>query len=392
MTNGDRLNATAPRQDAPSAIIAAMLIGAAAMMVLGLQPILLGSLTAQGRLSEAGLGQAAMVEILAFAAGAAAGSVLMRSGSMRVRVILASLILITVNLGMYAASSPAVVLMLRGAAGLMEGLLLSATLMILTHSLHPARMNGLFMAFSTAPQIAGAYLLPAVIMPRLGLDSGFAILASLALIAMLAARFIPDTVEVEERAEHGGIDWTPSLAFVMLAAFIQSAGIGAAWSYTERLGHQHGMSPSLIGAAIAASLLLQCVGALAAAWLSAHLLPRIALVGSALVQVMIVGAMAASQSSAVFIVATCLFGLFWLALQPFLVAQLLILDRSRGAAIVMAPILLVGLGLGPLLVSFSMHDGDVRGGFWWSAGFFAIAGVLYYSILGFGSGRQYRES
>jgi hypothetical protein len=244
-------------------------------------------------------------------------------------------------------------------------------------------MNGLFMAFSTAPQIAGAYLLPAVIMPKLGLDAGFAILASFALIAMLAAPFILDKVDAEETSGNGRIEWTPLLMIVMLAAFIQSAGIGAAWSYIERLGHQHGMSPSLIGAAIAASLLLQCVGALAAAWLSAHMLPRVALIGSALVQVLIVGAMAASQSPAVFIVATCLFGLFWLALQPFLVAQLLVLDRSRGAAIVIAPILLIGLGLGPLLVSFSMHDGDVRGGFWWSAGFFAIAAALYGSVLRF---------
>ena len=381
MTIADPQLAAHSGRDSHFSIIAAMLIGVAAMMVLGLQPILLGSLTAMGRLSEAGLGQAAMIEIFAFAAGAAAGSLLMRSGGMRVRVVVASLALIAVNLSMYAANSPTMLLALRGAAGLLEGFLLSATLMILTHSRHPARMNGLFMAFSTAPQVGGAYLLPAVIMPKLGPDAGFAILAGFALIAMLAAPFIVDRVEVEEQVVGSRIEWTPALAAVMLAAFIQSAGIGAAWSYIERLGDQHGMRPDLVGAALAGSLLLQCTGALGAAWLSGHVPARMALMGSALVQALIAGVMAASKVPAVFIVATCLFGLFWLALQPFLIAQLLTLDRSRRAALLIAPILLAGLGLGPLLVSFSMHAGDVRNAFWWSAGLFAIASAFYGSIF-----------
>jgi MFS transporter, DHA1 family, inner membrane transport protein len=358
-------------------IVAAMFVGAAAMMVLGLQPILLGALTSSGRLSESGLGQVAMVETFAFAAGSAIGPYILSSGSMRARVLAASLLLAMANMGMYVAHSASMIFMLRGAAGLIEGLLLGAAIIILTHARHPARVNGLFLAFTTAPQIAGAYLLPAIIMPSLGSNAGFGILTGFAFIAMLAAPFLVDRIHIERRQRGGRPNWNPALALLLFGAFVQSAGIGAAWNYTERLGSQIGVSSSVVGIAIAGSLFLQLVGALVSAWASGRSSACMALLAGTIVQAMIIIALAILPSPKVFIVCVGLFGLFWLALQPFLVSELVALDPSRRAAFALAPILLVGLGIGPLLASLSVRKGDVSGGFWEAGGFFVVATLLY---------------
>ncbi len=358
-------------------IIAAMVVGVAAMMVLGLQPILLGALTSSGRLSEAGLGQAAMVEIFAFAAGSAIGPYVLSSAGMRMRVLAASLLLAMANMGMYAAHSVFAILMLRGVAGLIEGLLLGATITIITHSRHPARLNGIFAAFATAPQIAGAYLLPTLIIPRLGSNAGFGILTGFAVIAMLAAPFLVDRVDIERSQSRDRPGWNAAVILILLGAFVQSAGIGAAWNYTERLGSEIGVSPGVIGLAIAGSLLLQLVGALIAAWVSDRSPAWVALIAGTICQTIITIALVSLSSPTAFIVCVWLFGFFWLALQPFLVGELIALEPTRRAAFALAPILLVGLGIGPLLVSFRVHKGDVSGSFWEAGGFFALATLLY---------------
>lgn len=359
------------------AVSATMLVGVASMLILGIQPIVLGGLTAQGRLTEAGLGQAAMVEVFALAVGSAVGPFVMNSGRMRLQTGLAALVLAAVNGGMFLANTAAWVLVLRGAAGLVEGLMLGSVIVILTHSRQPERMNGLLLGITTAPQILAAYLLPAVIIPRLGLNAAFGMLGASAFCAALAAPLLVDRVRPPGPQVAASIPWSPALVALLLGALAQNAGIGAAWNYIERLGSQYGLPPALIGSVIAGSLFLQFAGALLSAWFSVRLPARAMLIAGAFLQSVVVTALAASGLPVVYGAATCLFGLFWLALQPFLVSELIALDASRRVALVMTPVALVGLSLGPLLVSFAVRAGDVRGGFLGAAGLLATGGLLY---------------
>jgi DHA1 family inner membrane transport protein len=366
----------APAHETLTAISATMVVGTAALLVLGVQPILLGGLIETGRLTEAGLGRVAMVEVFALAIGSAIGPFAMNAGAMRLKVAIAALLLAAVDFGLYAAHSTSYILGLRGVAGLLEGLLIGAAVAVVTHTRRPDRMNGLFLGITTAPQIAAAYLLPALVIPRFGLNAGFALLAASALAAACAAPFLVDRVEMHAEAQSGSIAWSPALLLTLLGGLLQNAGIGAAWNYVERLGAQHGLAPAVIGAAIAGSLTLQFVGALLSAWLCWRLPARLMLAAGGLVQAGVVLAML-SNSDGGYILAFCLFGLCWLALQPFLITELIAQDASRRVAMVMTPVALAGLSLGPLVVSFAVRAGDVRGGFIGAAVLLAAAGAAY---------------
>lgn len=369
---------TGPRHhQAVSVVSATMLIGTASMLVMGVEPILLGGLANAGRISEAGVGQAAMIEVFALAAGSTAGPFLMNLGHMRAKVAAASLLLAITNLAIYWAASPATILAQRGVAGLLEGLLLGAAGAILTHNDRPERMSGLLLGLSTIPQVIAAYLLPIWVIPRFGVDAGFAVLAGVALASSLVAPAIVDHVPAPTGSHHGRVVVSPALMVVALAAFLQNAGIGAAWNYLERLAAQHHFAPATVGAAIAGSLAFQVAGALAASWLGARVHARTVLVAGAVLQAGLVIGLLHAGTPVALIASACGFGLFWLALQPFLVADVIALEPSRTAAVLLAPLALVGFSAGPLAASFVIDDNRVGGAFQVSAGLLVAAAALY---------------
>jgi len=367
---------TSRRHQSLGVVSATMLIGTASMLVMGVQPILLGGLVDAARISEAGVGQAAMIEIFALAVGATAGPFLMNRGDMRANVAAASLLLVLVNLLIHWASGPAVLLQ-RGLAGLLEGLLLGAVSAIFTHNDRPERMSGLLLGLSTIPQVIAAYLLPIVVIPRFGVDAGFAILAGAAMLSCLAAPAIVVRVP-RQRGGHGDQIAVPkALLAIAAAAFLQNAGIGAAWSYMERLATQHHFEASVVGAAIAGSLAFQVGGALLASWLGWRLPSRLVLILGALLEAGLVVGLVQADHAATFIASAWGFGLFWLALQPFLVTAVITLEPSRTAAMLLAPLALVGFSAGPLAASLAIRPGHLEGGFWIAAALLVVAAALY---------------
>lgn len=363
-----------------SVVTAAIVIGTASLLVMGLQPILLGGLAEAGRLSEAGVGYAATVELFGFAVGASLGPFVLNS-RMRVKAISISLMLALVNMSIYLAKTSVLILAQRGFAGLLEGLLLGAVTLILTHTSRPERMSGLMLGLGTAPQVAAAYLLPVYILPRYGLNSGFVVLAASALLSAIASWAVVDHVEIRREEGHEQIRWTPALTAMVAAVFLQNAGTGAAWNYLERLAHQNQFAPAVVGASIAGSLALQVAGALVAAWLSWRLPSRGILIASAFMQATIVIGMTLVREPLPYIALSCAFGLCWLAQQPFQVSEIIALDPTRRVAMLVPPVALVGLSTGPLAVSFAMSPGDVRGGFWAAAALLLIVCILLIAPL-----------
>ena len=203
--------------NAPGVIGAAILVGAAALFVLGVQPILLAGLIEAGRLTNTGLGLAAMAEVLALAIGAAIGPSLMNTGAMRLRTAAMCLLLVAVNLGVQQASSPTWIYLDRAAAGMLEGVILGAALVVLTHTRQPDRISGLFLALQTLPQMIAAYLLPVWLMPRYGVEAGFVLLAMLAFIAAFGALGLADRVQFHADEARPPLKWSPPAVLFVLA-------------------------------------------------------------------------------------------------------------------------------------------------------------------------------
>jgi len=346
------------------AIGGALVVGSASLLSLGVLPILLGGLAEAGRLSAAGVGQAAMLETFGLALGAAVGAHRMGRGAMRAKTALAALALVAVNVATAHAGAAGLILLERAVAGLLAGLLLGTANTVIVRTSHPHRLSGAMLGLSTLPQMAAAYLMPVLIIPRFGLAAAFYVLAGGVLTAALCAGALPDRTAPLPRTDDGEGAISASLLLFAAAVFLQSAAIGAAWTYVERLAHQQHFAPSTIGVAAAASLGCQ----VAAAWLSAGLSARVrkwpVLLTLIALQAGFMMLAVTTAAPGAFITAVCVFGAVPAAMQPLQVAEVIALDPTRRAALLVGPAILVGNGLGPLLASFATTTADVTAGFW----------------------------
>jgi MFS transporter, DHA1 family, inner membrane transport protein len=297
-------------------------------------------------------------------------------------VALGCALLAIVNGAIYWSHMPAMLFATRGAAGLLEGYILGAAIVVITHSRAPDRLNGLFLALQTIPQAVLAYALPIWLVPKFGADGGFAILAGLAAVCAVAAFALterrpplPEAVVATRRV------WTLPVLGVLVAITLQNAAIGGAWDYAERIAAQFHIAPDLVGAALSASLMFQVAGAFAVAWFAWRLPFRIVTVLGPLCQGAVILLIASASSSSLYFGATAAFGLFWLALNPFQVRLLIDMEPSRQAVMVGTAITLFGLSAGPLLSSLGVAPGDVRGAFWIAAGLMIASSAIFVGAM-----------
>jgi MFS family permease len=355
-----------------------MLLGSVGYMILGVAPVLFGALVDAGRLTDAALGQVATVETLALAAGAAVGPAFLRRGGLRGKLVAGCVALAVLDLVCARASGGAALGVLRGFCGALEGLLLAGALLVVMYSRQPERMSGYFMAITTAPQVAAVYLLSAFLIPAFGADAGFGLMAGLAIFSLLATLVISDhtVLAAESLAAPEGV-WNSAAIIGCLAIFLQNAAIGAAWNYLEQIGHEATIPADSVGLAIAGLLVCQLVGATAVGWVGWRLNHTAVLAGGCVVLAGDCVALTLIHAPAGFVAACCVFGLLWLALIPFQVKLLVQIDPSRQLALLLSPISLIGLSVGPLAGSLLVRQADVSPSFFLACGVILLAGAMY---------------
>jgi DHA1 family inner membrane transport protein len=368
---------TAPRPTATATVIAGLFLGTVAFMITGIQPVLLGSLAEEGRLSEAALGRVAWLEVLALALASAIGPKVLRFGSARRTIAAACFALALANAVVYVSHDTRLLILSRLIAGLMEGLLLATTNIAITRATHPERLSALFLMVSAIPQVAASYLLPAMIMPRFGADSGFGILFLLAVAGIGFAFLIGNEIQDAPPRKPTGQVWTPAVLIGLLGVILQNAGNGAGWEYQARVGENLHFSGHVVGTAIAADLIFQIAGTFAVAWIAWRLPFRIVLLLSCVIQAAILIAMSRVHAPYAYISVCAIFGMMWLGVNPFQVSLLVDLDKTRQAALLLASLQLVGFGTGPLICSFFVRPGNLEAAFWCAAGLVMASFVLY---------------
>jgi DHA1 family inner membrane transport protein len=368
---------TAPRPTATATVIAGLFLGTVAFMITGIQPVLLGSLAEEGRLSEAALGRVAWLEVLALALASAIGPKVLRFGSARRTIAAACFALALANAVVYVSHDTRLLILSRLIAGLMEGLLLATTNIAITRATHPERLSALFLMVSAIPQVAASYLLPAMIMPRFGADSGFGILFLLAVAGIGVAFLIGNEIQDAPPRKPTAQVWTPAVLIGLLGVILQNAGNGAGWEYQARVGENLHFSGHVVGTAIAADLIFQIAGTFAVAWIAWRLPFRIVLLLSCVIQAAILIAMSRVHAPYAYISVCAIFGMMWLGVNPFQVSLLVDLDKTRQAALLLASLQLVGFGTGPLICSFFVRPGNLEGAFWCAAGLVMASFVLY---------------
>jgi predicted MFS family arabinose efflux permease len=306
---------------------------------------------------------------------------------MRLKTAAAALGLVAVNIANAHAATTAVVLLDRAIAGLLAGLLFGAANAIIVRSNNPDRLTGILCGASVVPQIGLAYLFPVLLIPTFGVAAALYALAAGGVIAALFAVTLVDKLSGLEKPERMGTHFSGAVLLFGGATVLQAGGLGAAWTYIERVASQHGFDPSVIGLAFSASLASQ----VAASWLSAWLVPKMAKWPTLLMLVLAQGGFVAlailTDLPTTFITAVCIFASAACALQAFQMAEIVRLDKTRRAAVLILPMILFGSGLGPLIASFATTELDVIGGGWAAVAMTATS-FLFYAACASWSKRQ----
>lgn len=356
-----------------------LIIGSGGALLFGIQPLLLETLLASGRVNASQLGWAAMGEVLGVAFGMLL-AVRTLSGAGRVKVAAAGLIMAAANLITLTASGPERILAVRILAGLAEGILFGVAVLSISYGKSPGRLNAAFLTIAAAPQILFAYLIPAQLAARFGPNVGFEILAGAGLASSLLAFCVREPFAPELTLSSERIAWTPTVVLVLIATLLTAAASGACWSYVGPMCATLGLNQEQTGMAVSIATTCALVGSLLVAVVGWRLSPRVALLGGIIVQAASVMWILRARGALEFTAALGLFGFLWQGLMPFAMDLIVSVDSSRATAPLVLPLYITGFSLGPLLASYFV-DHSVVWAFWVALLGFAAAFVTYLGIF-----------
>jgi hypothetical protein len=361
-----------------------LLVGVCGVMIAGLQPLLLGTLAQEGRISAAQLGHAATAELLLMGAASAYAGGRWQAERLRAIGVISALALAALNMATVWASGETVTLV-RALAGVPSGILIWITIAMITRSPTPERWSGIYLTIQTLAQFVLAAALATWVISRTGANGGFVALAVLCVISAIAALLMPNRF-APLVGDNSSSNMPNARGLVALAApFLWMAFIVGVWVYAEPLSRQSGHAPTVAGVAVSVSLACQVLGGATATLLAGRLRWFPTLLFCALLNVGCLLAFAVLPSESLYLLTSGVFGFLWLFSLPFMVPMVIAADPTRRAAVLVGGAELAGGSLGPLLASFVVSDADVRG----ALGFGAVALALTVAIA-FGLHRRER--
>lgn len=355
-----------------------LLIGVLSSLVVVLQPLVLGPLAAEGRLTVQEIGRTAMLEMLGMAIAVAVSGAFFRPRRLR-SIILAAVVVSVLANGATIIAQHEMILAARLINGLTVGVLLWVWTGLLTRVELPARLLAIFLTLQSAGALALSSVFSAFVIPRIGASGGYACLAIASAIAGLLAVGAPSEYRAHGPEEGKRFQLPSGRGLAgLLAVLLHQAGIMAFWVYVLPLGREKGLSDSFVGVAVSVSLASQIAGGLCAA-VFARLNAKVALYGSlagSIAGLVLVG-MGTGHVSFVAGLITIVF--LWMFAPAYQMPYLLEVDASRRAAMQMITAQLLGLSLGPALASFAVQSDHVSPAIWASGGLYAAAALLIFA-------------
>ena len=325
----------------------------------GILPLFLGELADEHRLTAAGVGELATLELLSAAVFTGLAGALLRPRHLRTIAVLASLALAAGDLATSGLSGGALMAM-RAACGAPEGVLLWLVVGLVARTRSPNRISGILFTAMAGVQLAVAVLLALIVMPHRGANGAYQVVAGLSALGAIIALGLPSRYGAPPAGAEGG-GAPPIRGWLALGAvFIFQAAISAAGVYILPLAHQAGLSDGVGQTAVSVALALEVLGALAATCVSER---------AKFLDVFLIGGAALSAAFAVYAVdapawlfvgASGMVGFFSLLVMPFFVSLTIKADPSRRAAVQLGAAQLLGGALGPVLASVFVRGEEVR--------------------------------
>lgn len=343
----------------PTQVAAVLGLGVIALLMTGVMPALLGALVDEHRLSTAGIGRCAMLELLSIGVFTGLAGVVLPPERLRLTGGIAVIALAAVSFATFAASG-AGVLALRAAAGLPEGVLLWIAIGMIARTETPARWSAVFLTGVALAQLVLAFAFAAAVLPRFGADGGFAAMGIATLLGLAAVALSPSRYAplVKPQGESGV---PPLLGWISLAAMLVfTASFGAVGIYLQPLAHAAGLSADVARLALSVSLAAQICGSGCATVLADRLHHLKILVPGALAFMCVWALYSQPLPAWGFVLDTGAAGFLYMLMMPFLVPMAIEADPSRRAALFSGGVQVLGGALGPLLSSFVVGGHGVR--------------------------------
>ncbi|MGA7559602.1 MAG: MFS transporter [Terriglobales bacterium] len=341
-------------------IASALTIGTIALLVIGVQPILLGTMVEARNATLSGVGVIAMCEIVALGLGIVVCDALMSLSHLRIVGIAAALFVATLDVATTYLSGDARLAVARSAAGLGEGALMWVTTCIIVRTKVPDRIAGIFLVTQALAQAALAAIFAGLVIPRAGWHGGFVVLAALSLAPCIAVAWLPARLAPLAAPTLGKFSWSVTAALPLAVALLQLAAIGAIWAYLEPLGKRAGFGAQAAQTLTAGVQLMQVLGGTTASL--AVRLPgkvRTLIVGALALAVIPFGMHALPPGATIRFALVCTaFGFVWMFLMPFHVSLAFLADSTGRVAVLIPAMQLLGSALGPLVASFVVSGDD----------------------------------
>lgn len=339
----------------------ALSLGVLCLVGAGLLSLLLSALSDEHRLNAAGIGQAAMLEALCMAGSTALSGILLKPVRLRWIAAAAAVLMAAANLATLKASGGSVFL-IRGLAGVPEGMLLWIAVGLISRTATPERWAGFLFTGMGVTQLAAATGVSVWALPRFGANGGYATLAAVSLLCLPFALFTPDRYGAVPGAEEAATGAPPPRGWVALAATLAYAAAQAAITvYLIPLAREAGLSIAAGRTAVSIQLACQIAGGALATLLAGRIRYITAFWFCSL-------ALAAAWTSfvfhlpaAVFVAAAGLSGGAAMMSGPFFVPMTIEADPSRRAAVQSGAVQVLAGALGPFLASLLVSDSDARG-------------------------------
>ncbi|WP_327754909.1 hypothetical protein VVT58_17070 (plasmid) [Sphingobium sp. SJ10-10] len=360
------------------AAVIAIAVGGGLMPAL--QPVLLGTLLAEGRIDAVELGRAATAEGLGMAISVTLASRFLSAEHLRWPLTVALLVMALCNMSTPFAGAEGLIT-LRALSGISCGILLWLILGMFARVQDPAR---LFAIYVTA-QSTSAFLLSATISnfiaPYFGSMVSYGMVAAFGLVLLAIPPFIPPSYPPlhgsgSDAGPRPTLSGLPGLA----AIFLYMAAIIGFWAYLLPVGEETGIARHHIAQAMSLSLAVQIAGGLAACATAGRISAATAFCASAAAS--IAGLLLAISGTLVgWYLGTAIFAFAWIFCPPFHIPFLLTIDPSRRSALFAGSAQLFGVSFGPFAASLTVQPQQMIHVAWLSLAFLMGSAMLVIGLF-----------
>ncbi|ANN59868.1 MFS transporter [Mesorhizobium loti NZP2037] len=341
-------------------LASALWIGSVGLLILGLQPVLLGALYTEGHVSGDELALVATAEMIAIAIGSAIVAMLLSARNMHWKSAVLLLLLALAHVWTAYAAGANALMAARALAGLAEGGLVAVATELIARSRRAERIGGFFVTMQTLAQCALALLLALYVIPAAGSAGGFLILAVVCVLSLIVAFVVPaDYADLPKDENLTNVLTAPSIT-ALLCVFCYFMFFGAVWAFLEPLGAQFGIDGRTVGLIVSASLAAQVSGAMMATAFEARIDYRLAVAAIGVVALVCSLVLASGPDLITFWMAALAMGFILLFIVPYQIRLAITADETRTAVLLVPAAQLFGLAIGPIAASLLIDGKDFR--------------------------------